>query len=161
MICHCRCHAVRNSVPKRTVLQTSTISSYISSEYYALVKDIHAKEYNVLLAQRKLSNWVTSKNNKKSICFILDYYPNFLGTGISTIQVMVVISLNEVHVWWKVGCLLGCWIIMGLGFCSILEGYYSFPDDPDFRRLWVCSGRYLNSLLPLYKPALVASTLPS
>ena len=53
---------------------------------------------------------------------------------------MVVISLNEVHVWWKVGCLLGCWIIVGLSFCSILEGYYSFPDDPDFRRLWVCSG---------------------
>ena len=36
---------------------------------------------------------------------------------------MIVISLNEVHVWWKVGCLLGCWIIVGLGFCLILVGY--------------------------------------
>ena len=76
-------------------------------------------------------------------------------------MVMIVISLNEVHVWWKVGCLLGCMIIVAFGFCLILAGYYSYPDDPDFRWLWVCSGRYFKSLSPLHKPALGASILPS
>ena len=74
---------------------------------------------------------------------------------------MIVISLNEVHVWWKVGCLLGYWIIVGLSFCSILAGYYSFPQDPDFHWRWVCSGWYLKSLSPLRKPTLVESILPS
>ena len=32
--------------------------------------------YNVIFAQRKISNWITSENNKKSIFFIRDYYPN-------------------------------------------------------------------------------------
>ena len=74
---------------------------------------------------------------------------------------MIVISLNEVHAWWKVGCLLGYWIIVGLSFCSILAGYYLFPQDPDFHWRWVCSGWYLRSLSPLRKPTLVESILSS
>ena len=44
--------------------------------------------YNILFAQRKISNWITSENNKKSIhFFIRDYYPNSLESGIpSTIE---------------------------------------------------------------------------
>ena len=116
--------------------------------------------YNVLFAQRKISNWIKTENNKKSIfsfaniiliAFNQESHPPYRA----------MVMLNEVHLWWKVGCLLGCWIIVGLGFCSILAGYYLFPDDPNFRWLWLCSGWYFNSLSPLHKPALVASILPS
>ena len=51
-------------------------------------------------------------------------------------------------------------IIMGLGFCWILAGYHSFPEDPDFRWLLVCSGRYLKLLSPPRKPAFIGSILP-
>ena len=120
--------------------------------------------YNVLFAQYKISNWITSKNNKKSIfsfAIIILIAFNQTSRPPYRAMVMIVISLNEVHVWWKVGCLPGCCIIVGLGFCSIIMGYYLFPGDPNFRWLWVCSGRYLKSLSPLHKPALVASILPS
>ena len=76
-------------------------------------------------------------------------------------MVMIMISLDSVNVRWKVGCLLEYWVIVGLVFCSILAGYYSFPGGPDFRWLWLCSWRYLKSLLPPRQPALDASIFPS
>ena len=43
--------------------------------------------YNVLFAQRKIPNWITSENNKKTFFFIRNYCPNCLESGIpSTIQ---------------------------------------------------------------------------
>ena len=44
--------------------------------------------YNVLNAQHKISNWITSENKKQSIYFFIrDYNPNCLESGIpSTIQ---------------------------------------------------------------------------
>ena len=81
--------------------------------------------------------WITSENNKSFVSFAIiilialnqEYHPPYSA------MVMIVISLNEVNVWWKVGCLLGHWIIAGLGFSSTLAGYYLFPDDPDFHWL--------------------------
>ena len=75
--------------------------------------------YNFLFAQCKISNWMKTENNKKSIfsfAIIILIALNQESHPPYRAMVMIVTSLNEMHLWWKVGCLLGCWIIVGLVF---------------------------------------------